>query len=54
MPVCSPVMMSVAASGTGWKPNCFQSATIWSSPAHTNIFVLRRPSTELTGCLVKK
>jgi len=54
MPVCRPVMMSVAASGTGWKPNCFHSATIWSSPAHTNILVRRRPSTVLTGCLVKK
>ena len=52
--VCRPVMMSVAASGTTLKPFAFQMTAILSSPAQMNILVLRRPSTDSTGCLVKK
>jgi len=47
-------MMSVAASGTGLKPFCFHICTIWSSPAHVNIFVRFKPSSDSTGFLVKK
>jgi hypothetical protein len=54
MPVCNPVMMSVAASGTGLKPLAFHVATMLSSPAHVNILVFFRPSTFETGFFVKK
>ncbi len=53
-PVCSPLRMSVAASGTGRKPFACHSSSASLSPAQVNSFICLKSSGLAAGLRVKK